>query len=306
MPEIIDDSIDFSAYELEPELRQGVKPASSWVDAVVKRMLNPEEISGARLPWDKTAQQVRLRPHELTLWPGINGHGKSMALSHVMLGCMAQRQRVMIASLEMRPELTLDRMTRQALGKRNCSIHEIHAFHRWTDGKLWLYDHVGALHWRKMLAVCRYAIATKQVDHVVIDSLMRLGIGEQDYDGQKAAVDALCNLRNDYPVHVHLVMHSRKLADEFAPPGKFDAKGSGTMTDLADNVLTVWRNKRKESDPERHRHEPDAMLICDKQRNGEWEGKIGLWFDRESMQFLESDDGYSSGFVSSPEHSLAS
>jgi twinkle protein len=43
-------------------------------------------------------------------------------------------------------------------------------------------------------------------------------------------------------------------------------------------VLTVWRNKRKESDPERHRHEPDAMLICDKQRNGEWEGRIGLWF----------------------------
>jgi twinkle protein len=49
---------------------------------------------------------------------------------------------------------------------------------------------------------------------------------------------------------VHLVMHSRKKEDEFAPPGKFDAKGTGTITDLADNVMTVWRNKKKEAERE--------------------------------------------------------
>jgi twinkle protein len=33
--------------------------------------------------------------------------------------------------------------------------------------------------------------------------------------------------------------------------------------------------------------EPDALLIIDKQRNGEFEGKVGLFFDRGSMQYLE-------------------
>jgi twinkle protein len=33
--------------------------------------------------------------------------------------------------------------------------------------------------------------------------------------------------------------------------------------------------------------EPDAMLICEKQRHGEFEGRFLLWFDRESQQFVE-------------------
>ena len=33
---------------------------------------------------------------------------------------------------------------------------------------------------------------------------------------------------------------------------------------------------------------PDALLIVDKQRNGEWEGRIALWYDRDSQQFLPS------------------
>ena len=32
------------------------------------------------------------------------------------------------------------------------------------------------------------------------------------------------------------------------------------------------------------------MLICDKQRNGEWEGKIKLWFDRRSGQYMEDPE----------------
>jgi twinkle protein len=33
------------------------------------------------------------------------------------------------------------------------------------------------------------------------------------------------------------------------------------------------------------------MVICDKQRNGEWEGRIGLWYLPAAMQFVE--DGIS-------------
>jgi twinkle protein len=295
MAEIIADDMDFKAYEQEDDAKQKVKPASSWADEVVKRMLNPEGARGFGLPWPETLEQFRLRPNEITIWSGINGHGKSLLLSQVMIQAMEHGQRVLMASLEMRPVLTLERMVRQAIGKRHCNEAEIRAFHQWTDDRLWLYDHVGAVQWRKFMAVCRWALVEKKVDHIVIDSLMRLGVGEQDYDGQKAAVDALCDLRNDYPVNVHLVMHSRKLADEMSPPGKFDVKGTGTMTDLADNVMTVWRNKRKESDPDKHRDDCDAMIVCDKQRNGEWEGRVRLWFDAGSQQFMAAPAGRGMG-----------
>jgi twinkle protein len=76
-----------------------------------------------------------------------------------------------------------------------------------------------------------------------------------------------------------------------APPGKMDVKGTGSITDQVDNVMTVWRNKKKEADiAERistSLQDPDALILCDKQRNGEWEGRIKLWFAPESMQFVE-------------------
>ena len=35
--------------------------------------------------------------------------------------------------------------------------------------------------------------------------------------------------------------------------------------------------------------EPDALLICESQRNGSgWNGSLQFWFDPHSMQFLEN------------------
>ncbi|MGE9120733.1 hypothetical protein, partial [Escherichia coli] len=34
--------------------------------------------------------------------------------------------------------------------------------------------------------------------------------------------------------------------------------------------------------------EPDQLLICDKQRNGDWEGKISLWYHPSSRQYMEA------------------
>jgi len=68
--------------------------------------------------------------------------------------------------------------------------------------------------------------------------------------------------------------------------------GSGSITDQVDNVLTCWRNKGKETAQQTggtwSATDPDCLLICDKQRNGEWEGRIALWFEPASMQFIES------------------
>jgi len=290
--EILTDDIDFAAYMEETDAAHKVQKASSYEDDVIAYYHSETPMQGAKLPWSKTHGLVRFRPGEVTLWSGMNGHGKSLMIGQTCIDLIYQQQKVCIASMEMKPLVTLARICRQAEGKSRPSVEFIREFHQTTDGWLWLYDQQGTVRHNMMLAVIRYCAGKLGIHHFVIDSLMKCGINEDDYNGQKAFVDSLTSIARDTGIHLHLVAHSRKAKDELAPPGKMDVKGTGAITDQVDNVLTVWRNKKKESDLQDGKDvppsDPDALIICDKQRNGEWEGKIGLWYDPNSMQFTES------------------
>ena len=278
----------FGSPDADPRLRAAEVYATQ-----VMREFRKGPTQGAALPWAKTMDNVRLRPGEVSLWPGINGHGKSLMTSNVALGLVDQGHRVCIASLEMWPVKTLARMARQAIGVSAPTDKAVGQFVDWLKRRLWLYDEHGRADPRRILAVIRYAAIEIKVEHFFLDSLMMVCKGEEDYDGQKDFVTELCAVAKDTACHVHLVHHTRKLKDEGEIPGKFDAKGSGSITDQVDNVFTVWRNKRKEAERQEAERQgvafdegkPDALLVCDKQRHGEWEGRIALWFDRASMTY---------------------
>ena len=300
---IIADDIDFSFYEHETNAKQKVKPASLWVRELIERIKNPAKEIRAVMPWRKTHSQVQFRPGEVTVWGGANGQGKSLVTGQVMLSLCSQDEKVCVASFEMKPIKTLERMARQWSGynvndpafqgdsKAQKQFIDLYGqFSEWTDGKLWLYDQQGTANAKQVCAVVRYCAKEKGITHFVIDSLMKCVSGEDDYNGQKEFVDELTSIARDNGMHIHLVHHVKKPADENHKPGKYDFKGTGAITDQVDNVIAVWRNKAKEKNREAGKivsdMEPDALLICDKQRNGEWEGQIGLWFDRNSLQYV--------------------
>ena len=297
------DEIDFGAYLEATDSAHKVRPASDFVDEVIQRFYGQEEARGARLPWAKTNGQFRVRPGEVTLWTGYNSHRKSMVLGQVVLGFIAQDEKTCIASMEMKPGATLARMARQASGGEDPAIPFIRKMHSWTDKRLWLYNHLGQVPWQKMVAVCRYCIDQLGIRQIVIDSLMKCGINEDDYNGQKNFLDALCVVARDNDAHIHIVAHARKGQDEDAPPNKMDAKGTGTMTDLVDNVIVVWANKKKKEEQGKPNPKPeimarpDQLLIVEKQRHGEFEGKIALWTHERSMQLVERDGGSPRDFV---------
>lgn len=282
---LIKDSINFADYMDEPE-HHNVRPASDWLEDVTRAFHSPSEdgIHPSML-WPKTRDLVRFRPGEVSLWAGINGHGKSMVLSQVTLDLCYQASRVMVASFEMKPVKQMHRMSRQASGSRLPDREFLEVFHQWTDGRLWLYDHVGAVEWRKVIAVMRYAVNEFGINQFVIDSLMKCVKGEDDYNGQKDFVNDLCAFAQTHNVHVHLVHHVRKGDSEHKTPGKFDVKGAGAITDQVDNVFIVWRNKKAEQEDD---GDPTCVIACEKQRNGEFEGKFGFWFDVGSQQYMES------------------
>ncbi|WP_245153589.1 AAA family ATPase [Allopusillimonas ginsengisoli] len=282
--------------ESEPRIK--VKSVDSWTQAIIDVFKNGEqEAQGAKLPWPATHDGLRFRPGEVTLWLGINGHGKSQLLNQACLGFAAQGEPVCIGSFEMPPLKNVPRMLRQLATTSQPSEGYIRKMMSWLRGKVWIYDHLGAIRPEQLFAVIRYCHQELSLKHFVIDSMMKCVHGEDDMNGQKAFVDQLCRLARECEMHIHLVHHSRKKESERDIPGKFDAKGSGAIIDQVDQLVTVWRNKPKEAAIKKCRDEGspvpddikkkcDAMLICDKNRHGDWEDHAFLWFDPASLQYM--------------------
>jgi twinkle protein len=251
-------------------------------------------VTGARLPWAKTNSTIRLRPSEISLWAGVNSHGKSVLLNHVAVDCMAQGEKFCIASMEMKPEKLGRKMYQQIAGADMPDKRTASEILKFIDGRVWIFEAYGTTKADRVLEVFRYARRRYGVTHFIVDSLAKCGFGEDDYNGQKAFVDRLMEFGGEFNVHVHLVVHIRKLADESKIPGKMDVKGTGAITDMVDNVFIVWRNKPKEEqfqiDQINVPSNPDTVLNCVKQRETGEEPMVNLYFHRPSCQLLSYCD----------------
>lgn len=268
---------------------QSLVPLADVVDETWERISKGPHVFGDALPWSKTEKLFRFRPNEVTLWAGINGHGKSLVLSQITAHlCMGAG--IAVASLEMTPAAIAQRFVRQVAGKAEVERADVERILKATDGSYWVYDECDSVDRDRILGMSIYAMKELGCKHVVIDSLVKCGLANDDYNGQKNFVDRLCWAAKTYGGHIHLVHHIRKSGSEKEMPGKFDVRGAGELTDLVDNVCIFWRNKDKEERSEGgvcvDRTEPDAALVVCKQRHGEWEGAIDLWFDKASTQFL--------------------
>lgn len=296
VPLITPDTFDFRAYMVATEPQVKVLGAESWRDQLLESVRGGNVLAGARLPWSKTHDHIRFRGGETTLWQGINGHGKSQLLGQACIGFAAQGEKCCVASFEMKPISTLKRMLRQTAMNDHPGEIAVKQLMDWAKDRFWLYDQMGTVRPEMIYAVIRYCADRLKIKHIVIDSLMKCVRGEDDYNGQKDFVDTLTTLARDCDLHIHLVHHVRKGENEERVPGKFDAKGSGAISDQVDQVLTVWRNKKKERTVEKllrehqeideeTRKTPDAVLMCDKNRHGEWEGRTALWYHPQSLQY---------------------
>ena len=301
--------VDFEKYLKANDVGQKIREAGNFIEEMRADLINPETQVFQTMPWPKTHVGFQFRPGEVTVYAGGNGGGKSMITGQIALGLIKQGQRVMIASFEMKPKRTLYRMLRQFAGE-NIDVPRytdkesyirglLDRFQAYNFGKLWLYDQQGTVTSQQVIAVARYSAIELGVQHIFIDSLMKCVAGEDDYNAQKYCVDELTALARDHNVHIHLVHHIRKLANEEVKPSKSDLKGSGSISDQVDNVLLVWRNKKKEHDAQLGQVDPmtpDAMVMCEKQRNGEAEDWYSFWYHKESQQFMEYDNSVPMSF----------
>jgi twinkle protein len=271
-----------------------IKSTNLFADSLVQYF--GEEInSGKSLGWIKTEDKFRVR-NELNILTGVSGHGKSMWLSQVILSMMKQNTKCLIASLEMRPVLTLARMVTQTLGSPEPTDDYIRKFCERATDKLYLYDQHQQTTSQDMIATLYYGKHVLGVDVFVIDSLMKMSdISEESLEAQKMFVDKLAVTVRDLNIAVFLVAHTRKMKSEEEIPDATNIMGSSHIRNLCDNIICVWRNRAKERLVEEGKTPedelkiiPDCKVFIQKQRNAQWEGSFNFYFDQKGLRYNES------------------
>jgi energy-coupling factor transporter ATP-binding protein EcfA2 len=223
-------------------------PPSDFGDAYFNAWFDHKEDDyGYHLPF---GFPMRIRPGECTLFTGDNGSGKSSMLGQISIVCAQQfkpGQKVVMASMEVPPEITLWIMARQLLGEGHLERNhenEQKAMRAlaWLNERMLIYNFLGITDWRELLNTFRYAREHLNGEVFILDSVMRIGIADDDYATQGLAASQFADFCVKTGAHTFLVVHENKGSDSRA---KDRVRGSKQWTDNASNVCGMLRNEKK-------------------------------------------------------------
>lgn len=281
----------------EPKHAHLLRSPVAFVDAVMAE-LSDDGTRGDPLPWSKCERALRLRPHELTVWGGANGSAKSTMLSEVMLSLAMSGRNVVIVSLEMPAYRVAAKMVVQAFANPHPARPLVE---RWADDigeRLSFLDLTGDIEPAEAVKLARYCAHELQTQHVLFDNLTKIVSADNEHaEQQRQFMARMHRTAIDTGVHVHVVAHTRKPAggDEDKPPSRYEIAGSRTLVDQPDNVVLVWRDRKKAQAREDgalgaldDAEKPDLVLRVDKQRHGRFEGLMRFWMDRRCYRLVES------------------
>lgn len=261
---------------------------------------------------------LRIRRKEATLVAASDKSGKSTLLSYFALHLAAQEPGVCIASFEEPPRDSLWRLAAQLLGQKHLpdtptKRGEAASAMAWLNKRFWFYDFLGISDWRDVLDTFRYAAEKHGVWLFVLDSVMRIGIADDDYAQQGFAATAFANFAMKNNSHLFFVMHENK-SDAKA---KGRIRGSALWSANASNILQLERNQEKvekvekvewQIRNERNQTTPDFEDIKEKEAalgklRKDWDTRMVLrgqrlmgsnqnaakrfWFDGGSAQFRD-------------------
>ena len=277
-----------------------IAPSSEFTDDAC--LIADDLLSGDRLSFlGEKSESIEFRKGELTVVAGASGHGKSALMGQIALDLASQGRKVCILSLEMPPARTLYRMGRQQEGfavcgripqYRDTAAETLEDFLKQIAPYIFLLDRVGSATPKQVFGAMVQAVTKFGCEHIIIDNLMRVcpEYGDKANEAQKDFIQNLIALAKRFDVHVWLVHHVRKGQSETEEINKYSIRGAAAITDNADNVILLCRNLAKEKKLENEyrrdvdESEGDSVLIVDKQRNGDWQGRIQLWFDKQTYQ----------------------
>jgi twinkle protein len=303
----IPDGLDYESYvDLLGNLEaQDLRSSAHWRQELLEYNNSDELIHGDTLPFPKAHSLFRYRPSEMTLVTGFNGSKKSMVLGQIMLH-LAKTKKVCICSLEMQPTVTLHRMLMQAAGASDGRPADrfVEQFMDWADNRIYIFDALDTLPPERIIGFIHYATKELGCEHIVLDSLSKVALKYDDYNQQNEFINKMQYIVKRNKAHLHIVTHVKKPQndDESIAPSRYSIRGAGSLSDMADNVMIIQPNRKREALKEiaktRELDEKqqdylqktkDHAIIIAKQRHAAWEGSLNFYFHSNSLQLTERE-----------------
>lgn len=234
---------------------------------------------------------------DITVWTGKRGEGKSTFLNQVILQAVDDGKNVCVYSGEipdnrLKNDLTLcaagylyseereDRFTgRRFFVAKNDVLPYIT---EWLARRIWIYDNNIIEQDERDSIIERFAAAYKQYDCrvFVVDNLMVVRCNSGGHDNimqiQADFIIRLQKFAQIYGVHVHVVVHPRKVVDVVDSD---DVGGLGTITNIACNVYSIRREESAGVNK--------SIIRCLKNRAFGVRGDIELEFNERGRRFFE-------------------
>lgn len=237
----------------------------------------------ATTPFDESGDRLRLYPCGVTIWSGFPGAGKTTLLRQLACHLLQRDQGVFFASLEEHPKHLLVRLAMTAAGTDRPNAHQVQWFIDAYGERLRIWSKVGLTKHRSLLAVIR-KLAASGMTHAFVDSLMKLDIPTQDWEGQRSFANLVAATAQQTRTHIHLVAHPKKPPAKDEDPDTNDVGGARELSGIADNVVFIRRSKREGENP--LADTTGMRITIAKQRHGFGSlGDITGWFHRHQRQF---------------------
>jgi twinkle protein len=193
-----------------------------------------------------------------------------------MLHAINNRHRVLFVSLEEEPDDVWREFICMASLTRSPTPNQREWCLDLWEESLFVFDSTEMIDPTLLMGIIRFAAERHKLTHIVIDSLMRLNLRTDDYEGQREMGNMLGRLARLTGCHIHLVAHPRKTANSRQPMDLYDIRGAQDIVAQADLVVSLER---------KHDEEFDSMLTIWKQRGDvNWIGSMKLYYDKASRQ----------------------
>jgi len=235
---------------------------------------------------------------KIAIVTGINGSGKSILFSQLMLEALTQDYNVFAYSGELKEDEFQYWTDRQAAGSENLltkvskegkEYYEIVSakrddIHNWYSDRFYLYDNNESMKYEDILKVIEVYREHRGCTVIFLDNFMTMdisGLDDKELNAQTKFIWSLSKYVKAHNVLVFLVIHPKKIFEGICQ--KQDVLGTGNFSNAIDYMLIVHRTneafkthleKRKISKTTKQYLESSNNIIeVGKDR---WSGKEGL------------------------------
>lgn len=254
---------------------------------VTQAIMNPEV--GMPLPWPGV-ELLQICMHRWSVWSGPTFSGKTNFLRFLMLYALSRGEKVLFCSLEEDPyEVLREFIYFAAATRRGITDNFIQWCCDLWEENLWIFNHTGFVDPLVILGTMVYACRELGVRHVVVDSLMKINMSKEDYEGQRVFTNTLDRACRQHPMHVYLVAHPRKTGNSQDMIDMNDVEGAKEILAQAHTIVTMQRAPQNPALREKHNIPAHvaALLRVWKQRGDHNQiGTLPLYFDQPSRQWM--------------------